>query len=74
MARSKVKSRSDHDLAHLQPQIMSLLSMNYTLLHLTVFKDIEWTGIYRLLWQSQRSNQGHSIMLLHVKGQIKVTP
>ena len=30
----KVKSRSDHDVAHLHPQPMSLLSINF--LHLTV--------------------------------------
>ena len=35
-ARSKVKSRSDHDVAHLHPQPMSLPSINF--LHLTVSK------------------------------------
>ena len=59
-ARSKIKSRSHHDIAHLHTQQMSPPNINF--LHLTVAK----------LWPKQDfKGQGH---YSKVKGQIKVTP
>ena len=61
--RSKVKSRSHHDAAHLQPPTNILtkhqLSTTYG------FRDIPWTRFCRSrsLRQGQRSNQGHTMTL-----------
>ena len=62
-ARSKVKSRSYHDVAHLQ-----LLTNVPTKDQLPIpygFQDIAWTRFYRSrsLQQGQRSNQGHTMTL-----------
>ena len=59
----KVKSRSDHDVAHLHP-----LTNVYTKYQLPTpygFRDIAGTRFYRSmsLWQGQRSNQGHTMTL-----------
>ena len=58
IARSKVISKSHHDVAHLHP--LSNIPTNYQLPAPYVFQDIAWTTFHRsrLLWQ----------------GQIKVTP
>ena len=58
MARSKVKSRSHHDVAHLQPRTNVLTK--YQLPTLNGFQDIAWTRFYgsRPLLQGQRSSQG----------------
>ena len=59
-ARSKVKSMSHHDAAHLQPPPMSLPGINF--LHLTVSE----------IWPGQDfKGQGH---YGKVKGKINVTP
>ena len=59
-ARSKIKSRTHHDVAHLHPQLMSLPSINF--LHLTVSE----------IWPGQDfQTQGHSG---EVQGQIPITP
>ena len=58
MARSKVKSRSDHDIAHLHP--LTNVPTKYQLPTPYGFRDIAWTRFYR-----SRSIQ---------QGQIKVTP
>ena len=59
MARSKVKSRSHHDVANQHPQPMSIPSTNF--LHFTVSE----------IWPGQDFiGQGH---YGKVKGQIKVT-
>ena len=57
-ARSNVKSRSHHDIAHLQPP--TNLPTTYQLPTPHAFRDIAWTRFYR-----SRSLQ---------QGQIKVTP
>ena len=60
----KVKSRSYYDVAHLQPP--TNVPINYQLPTPYGFQDIAWKRFYRSrsLWQGQRSNQGH-IMMLH---------
>ena len=64
MARSKVKSRSHHDAAHLHP--LTNVSTKYQLPTPYSFRDIARTRFYRSrsLRQGQRSNQGQ-IMTLH---------
>ena len=61
MTMSKVKSRSHHDIAHLQP--LSNVSTNYQLPALYGFIDIAQTKILKVksLWQDQRSNQGNTM-------------
>ena len=63
MARSKVKSRSDHDFADLHP--LTNIPTKYQLPTPYGFRDIARTRFYRprSLWQGQRSNQGHSMTL-----------
>ena len=63
MARSKVKSRSHHDVAHLHPP--TNVPTKYQLPTPYSFRDIAWTRFYRSrsLRQGQRSNQGHTMML-----------
>ena len=62
-ARSKVKSRSDHDAAHLHP--LSNIPTKYQLPTPYGFWDIAWTRFYRSrpLRQGHRSNQGHTMTL-----------
>ena len=61
--RSKVKSRSHHDIAHLQPP--TDVPTKYQLPTPYRFQDIAQTRFYRSrsLQQGQRSNQGHTMML-----------
>ena len=63
MTRSKVKSRSHHNVAHLQPP--TNVPTKYQLLTPYCFQDIVRTKFYRSrsLWQGQRSNQGHTMTL-----------
>ena len=66
MARSKLKSMSHHDIAHLHPQPMSLPSVNFV--HLTVAEKLPGhfkvkVTVARSLWQGQRLNQGHTMTL-----------
>ena len=63
--RSKVKSRSHHDVAHLQPT--TNVPTKYQLPTPYGFQDIAQTRFYRSrsLQQGQRSNQGHT-MTLHI--------
>ena len=61
-ARSKVKSRSDHDAAH--PQLLTNVPTKYQLPTPYGFRDIARTKFYFI-------GQGH---YSKVKGQIKVTP
>ena len=63
MVRSKVKSRSDHDVAHLQ--LLSNVPTKFQLPTPYGFRDIARTRFYRSrsLQQGQRSNQGHTMML-----------
>ena len=63
MARSKVKSRSDHDAAHLHP--LSNIPTTYQLPTPYGFRDIARTRFYRSrsLQQGQRSNQGQTMTL-----------
>ena len=63
MARSKVKSRSDHDVAQLHP--LTNVPTKYQLPTPYGFRDIARTGFSnsRSLRQGQRSNQGQTIML-----------
>ena len=60
MARSKVKSRSNHDIAHLQPQ--TNVPTKYQLPTPYSFWDIAWTEFYRSRSQrqGQNTNQGHT--------------
>ena len=62
-ARSKVKSRSHHDVAQLHP--LTNVPTKYQLLTPYGFRDIARTRFYRSrsLWQGERSNQGHTITL-----------
>ena len=62
-ARSKVKSRSRHDVAHLQP--LTNVPTKYQLPTPYGFRDIAQTRFYRSrsLCQGQRSNQGHTMTL-----------
>ena len=71
-ARSKVISRSHHDLAHLQPP--TNVPTKYHISTPYGFQDIERTRFYRSrsLQQGQRSNQGQG-HYHKVKAQIKVT-
>ena len=52
--RSKVKSRSHHDVAHLHP--LTNVPTKYKLPTPYSFRDIAWTRFYRSrsLWQGQR--------------------
>ena len=61
--RSKIKSRSRHDATHLQP--LTNVPTKHQLPTPYGFWDIAWTRFYRSrsLWQGQRSNQGHTMML-----------
>ena len=63
MARSKVKSRSHHDVLHLHT--LANVPTQYQLPTPYGFRDIPRTRFYksRLLQQGQRSNQGHAITL-----------
>ena len=63
MTRSKVKSRSHHDVAHLQP--LTNIPTKYQLPTPYRFRDIAWIRFYRSgsLRQGQRSNQGHTMTL-----------
>ena len=63
MARSKVKLRSHHDVAHLLPP--TNVPTKYQLPTPYAFQDIARTRFYqsRSLRQGQRSNQGHTMML-----------
>ena len=63
MARSKVKSRSDHDAPHLHP--LTNVPTKYQLPTPYGFQDIARTRFYRSrsLRQGQRSNQGQMMML-----------
>ena len=63
MARSKVKSRSHHDVAHLHP--LTNVPTMYQLPTPYGFQDIAQTRFYRSrsLWQGPRSNQGHTMTL-----------
>ena len=63
MARSKVKSRSDHDVAHLHP--LTNVPTKYQLPTPYGFQDIARTRFSRprSLWQDQRSNQGQTMTL-----------
>ena len=59
----KVKSRSDHDAAHLHP--LTNVPTKYQLPTPYGFQDIAQTRFYRSrsLWQGQRSNQGQTMTL-----------
>ena len=63
MTRSKVQSRSHHDVAHIQP----LTNVPTKYQHPTPygFQDIVKTRycVSRSPWQGQRPNQGHTKML-----------
>ena len=63
MTRSKVKSRSHHDIAHLHP--LTNVPTKYQLPTPYGFRDIAQKGFYRSrsLWQGKRSNQGHTMTL-----------
>ena len=63
MARSKVKSRLHHNVAHLHP--LTNVPTKYQLLTLYGSRDIAWKRFAnpRSLWQDQRSNQGHTMTL-----------
>ena len=63
MIRSKVKSRSHHDVAHLQP--LTNIPTKYQLPTPYGFRDIAQTRFYRSrsLQQDQRLNPGHTMML-----------
>ena len=63
MAMSKVKSRSHHDVAHLQPP--TNVPTKYQFPTPYGFQDIARLRIYwsRTLRQGQRLNQGHTMML-----------
>ena len=63
MARSKVKSRSHHDVAHLHP--LTNVPTKYQLPTPYSFRDIARTRFYRSrsLRQGQRSNQGQTMTL-----------
>ena len=59
LTRSKVKSRSHHDIAHLQP--LTIVPTKFQLPKPYSFRDIVQTRFYRSRspLKSQRSNQGH---------------
>ena len=62
-ARPKVKSLSDHDIAHLHP--LTNIPTKYQLPTPYGFWDIARTRFYRSrsLWQGQRANQGQTMTL-----------
>ena len=62
-ARSKVKSRSHHDIAHLQPP--TNVPTKYQVPTPYAFRDIAQTRFYRSrsLQQGQRLNQGYTMMV-----------
>ena len=64
-ARSKVKLRPHHNVAHLQPP--TNVPTKYELPTPYGFQDIAWTRFYRSrsLQQGQSSNQGHIMMMDH---------
>ena len=66
MARSKVKSRSDHDAAYLHP--LTNVPTKYQLPKPYGFRDIALTRFYRSrsLRQGQRSNQGHTMTVTYI--------
>ena len=59
----KVKSRSNHDIAHLHP--LTNVPIKYQLPTPYGFRDIAWIRFYSSwsLRQDQRSNQGHTMTL-----------
>ena len=59
MARSKVKSRSHHDIAHLQP--LTNVPTKYQLPTPYGFGDIARDKIFKLKVTAARSNQGHTM-------------
>ena len=61
MARSKVKSRSHHEVTQLQP--LTNIPTKYQLPTPYGFRDIAWTRLYRStsLRQGERSNQSHTM-------------
>ena len=63
MARSKIKSRSHHDIAHLH--LLTNVPTKYQLPTPYGSQDTARTRFYRSrsLWQVQRSNQGQTMML-----------
>ena len=63
MARSKVKSMSHHDVAHVHP--LTNVPTKYQLPTLYRFRDIARTRFYRSrsLWQDLRLNQGQTMTL-----------
>ena len=63
--KSKVKSRSHHDDAHLQPLYINNVPTKCQVPIHYSFQDIAWTRFYRTssLWQYQRSNKGQTITL-----------
>ena len=63
MARSKVKSRSHHDILHLHT--IANVPTKYELPTPYGFRDIAQTRFYRSrsLREGQRSNQGHPMTL-----------
>ena len=63
MTRSKVKSRSHHDVVHLQP--ITNIPTKYQLSIPYDFQDTARTRFYssKSLQRDQRSNQGHTMML-----------
>ena len=63
MTRSTVKSRADHDAAHLQP--LTNVPTKYQLPTPYGFQDMAQTRFYRSrsLRQGKRSNQGQTMML-----------
>ena len=63
MPRSKVKSRSDHDVAQLYP--LTNVPTKYQLPTPYGFRDIAQTRFLnsRSLWQGQRSNPGQTMTL-----------
>ena len=63
MTRSQVKSRSHHDVAHLQP--LTNITTKYQLPTPYGFRDIAQTRFYmsRSLRQGQRPNQGHTMTM-----------
>ena len=67
MTRSKVKSRSHYDGAHLQPP--NNVPTKYQLPTPYDFQDIAHARFYssRSLWQGQRSNQGHIMKVPHLQ-------
>ena len=65
MARSKVKSRSHHDAAHLHPLAKVKGQIKVRPLLILLLLLIAQTTFYRSrsLWQGQRSNEGQTMTL-----------